>query len=595
MADTNRNLHLKNLAKDAVTADPANPYQDWSPPTMVRAAKTAASESSATASPASSHTPEGGDRLNQINKAFSSAIPDDSFSADDIFSTEDAGTADPFLAYTKQGGDDNASSTLNRPSATAPQPSPIFVEEVEDAVADPIFAEPAAPPSAGAHPAEELGAQPFSSPLPSPQQQEEDPFDSTASLDNDGDEAGVRESWEGEFEPVPPQSTAPLPLEEADTALAYTAAAEAVPSDYASGETIATDPTPLSTAAEFSKPAQSLESPTPTAPASAPQDPAAAPTAAEFFKPAQSLESPTPTGPASAPQDPAAAPTAAEFFKPAQSLESPTPTGPASAPQDPAAAPTAAEFSKPAQSLESPTPTGPASAPQDPAAAPEAIRAPTLTLDIDSRATEGPDDPLSADGDDSETTSASESSGHYEPLPPAEPSGLRIEPLPEPQITAGSALEETTEGDQDHREDGDWGGLAQTPPEESRAIDSFAQDIDMSVDFSEELDTLKTQVDSLIASYNQVHQENSELKRKYAEAEESIQRYAEDCQRLRIENEQIKPLRTLNRELQEEVADVQREKRHYEGMVRNIRDKNREAASAMHKMIVRLGDIDPSS
>ena len=534
MADTNRNLHLKNLAKDAVTADPANPYQDWNPPTMARAAKTAASESSATASPASSHTPEGGDRLNQINKAFSSAIPDDSFSADDIFSTEDAGTADPFLAYTKQGGDDDASSTLNRPSATAPQPSPIFVEEVEDAVADPIFAELAAPPSAsGTYPAEERGAQPFSSPLPPPQQQEEDPLDSTASLDNDGDEAGVRESGEGEFEPVPPQSTAPLPLEEADLASADTAATDAVPSYYASGETIATDPTPLSTAAEF--------------------------------------------------------------FKPAQSLESPTPTGPASAPQDPAAAPTAAEFSKPAQSLESPTPTSPASVPQDPAAAPEAIRAPTLTLDIDSRAAEGPDDPLGADGNYSETTSASEFSGHYEPLPPAEPSGLRTEPLPEPQITAGSALEETTEGDQDHREDGDWGGLAQTPPEESRAIDSFAQDIDMSVDFSEELDTLKTQVDSLIASYNQVHQENSELKRRYAEAEESIQRYAEDCQRLRIENEQLKPLRTLNRELQEEVADVQREKRHYEGMVRNIRDKNREAASAMHKMIVRLGDIDPSS
>ena len=217
---------------------------------------------------------------------------------------------------------------------------------------------------------------------------------------------------------------------------------------------------------------------------------------------------------------------------------------------------------------------------------------------------------MNADGNDSETTAAAQSSGHYEPLPPAEPSGLRTEAPPEPPFASVSAPEEAAEDDPDNREDEDWGGLAQTSLEETslkvtspeetsleeaRSVASFVQDSDMSVDFSEELDTLKTQVDSLITSYNQIHQENSELKRQCADAEESIHRYAEESQRLRLDNEQIKPLRALNRELQEEIADVQREKRHYEGMVRNIRDKNREAASAMHKMIVRLGDIDPSS
>ena len=470
---------------------------------MARAAKTAAPESSAAASPTSSPAPEDGDRLRQINKAFSSAGPDDPFGADDIFSTEDAGTIDPFLPYIEKGGDSSASAPLNQDSAPAPQPVSVFAEEFDDGSADPIFAEAPAPSSAsGASHAEEGGARSFSTSHPSPQQPEEGLFKSAASSEDRDEEPDILESGEGQFEPVPLQRTASLPIEDADVAPADMAPAETAFSDHSSSETISNSPAQLSVAVKFSKPAQFMESS---------------------------------------------------------------------------------------------VPVHPASAPPDQGADPETTTAAILTLSTDPSATESRDTPMNADGNDSETTAAAESSGHGEPPPPAEPGGLRTEAPPEPPIASVSSPEEAAEDDPDHREDEDWGGPAQTSLEEARSVASFVQDSDMSVDFSEELDTLKTQVDSLITSYNQIHQENSELKRQCAEAEESIHRYAEDCQRLHLENEQLKPLRALNRELQEEIADVQREKRHYEGMVRNIRDKNREAASAMHKMIVRLGDIDPSS
>ena len=327
MAETNRNLYLKNLAKDAVTANPANPYQDWSPPTMARAAKTAAPESSAAASPPSSPAPEDGDRLRQINKAFSSAGPDDPFGADDIFSTEDAATTDPFLPYIEEGSDASASAALNQDSAPAPQSVSVFAEEFDDGSADPIFAEAPAPSSAsGASQAKEGGARSFSTSRPSRQQPEEGLFKSAASSEDRNEEAGIHESGEGRFETVPPQRTASLPIEDADEAPADMAPAETAFSDYSSSETIANSPAQLSVAVKFSQPAQFMESPAPIHPASAP---------------------------------------------PEQGAE------------------------------------------------PETATATTLILSTDPTATESRDTPMNADGNDSETTAATQSSGHYEPLPTA--------------------------------------------------------------------------------------------------------------------------------------------------------------------------------
>ncbi len=504
MADINKSLHLKNLTRNAAAADPENPYSNWSPPTISRAAKTAAP-----AAPAADD-----DRLDQINKAFSPAGSEDAFGGNDLFDTEDANSADPFLAYARKGDSQGARPVPNQAFAAAPESDPVFAEETGDSPTDSIFAAPAA--DAAGH-SEERAAPSYAAFPPSPEQPENGQFESSAA--GDGDEADSGENGEALAEPVPPQSTAPLPFEDAGTAPPEAATADTAAEDYqASGEEFAADPAQLSVTARFSKPAQFMGAPADSA---------------------------------GAPQEQTAVP------------EEQT-----AAPEEQTAVP------------------------EEQTAVPEESAAPTLTLSSGQAAAEERTDP-DADGSDSETAASGESADLYGPLPAAEAGTFRSDPPPEPQIASGSALQEIAEGAQ--HEEGDWGGLVQASSEESAAADALADGGDVSVDFSEELDTLKTQVDSLITSYNQINKENSELKHQYAEAEETIRRYADDCQRLRLENEQIKPLRALNRELQEEVADVQREKRHYEGMVRNIRNKNREAASAMHKMIVRLGDLDSSS
>ena len=473
MADTNKSLHLKNLARDA---DAANPYQDWGPPTMARAARSASSP----ARPADAE--EGGDRLDQIDKAFSPTGAGGPFSADDIFATEESNPVDPFLAYTRQKDRQDTGPARNQSAATAPAPesASVFVQEQETdrGAADAVFAEP----DSGASADEERASQPFADfSAPPVQEEEEGQFESADEGDGDRGEDRLTQAEDAAVEPA---DAAPAPA--APTA-------RDVPD-----EALSPSPAQLSVAAQFSEPAQFMRSP-----------------------------------------------------------------------PDPGSAPPELQH-------------------------PEAAAA-NLTLKVDPTAAEDSPAAPGADESDSETAAAMESGHGYEPLSAAGPGGLHIEPMPEQQLLSDPDVGESA--DDDENEPGPRDEIVRTHQEEFDDADAFAHGGDgvLSVDFSEELDTLRTQVDSLITSYTQIQKENFDLKRQCAEAEENAHRHAEDSKRLRGENEQLQPLRVLNRELQEEVADAQREKRHYQGMVRNIRDKNREAASAMHNMIVRLGDIEPSS
>ena len=545
MADTNKSLHLKNLARDTVAADPANPYKDWSPPTIARAAKTASSP--ATSPSDSSPLSGSGERFNQIDKAFSSAGSGDPFSSDDIFDAEDTSSVDPFLAYSRQGGNQGTGATPNSSSKAGAQPESVFAEEMDEDVADSIFAS-TAPGSASR--TEEQRARILDSFPPSPQRQEDGLIDSSASGNGDG----TGEGEEGLLASSPQQNPLPIEEDEAEPADAEWPKTAATPNtgNQTFGEKTPADPAPPAETGGFSQPAPLTAAPA----ASAPHDWADAPdTGAEApgEKTPADPEPPAETGGFSQPAPLTAAPAASAPHDWADAPDTGAEAPGEKTPADPAPPVETGSFSRPAPLTETPAP----------AAAPEPTAAATLTLDPDSAA-ETHYDPTSVKGTEGATTAASESIGHYEPLPPAEPGGFHAEALPELQVLSASAPEETAEEVADAS--GDWDGMAQTALdqtalEESGAFDAFFQDSDLSVDFSEELDTLKTQVDHLITSYNQVYKENSDLKRQRAEAEESVRRYAEDCQQLRVENEQLKPLRALNRELQEEVADAQREKR----------------------------------